>query len=259
MPVWCIHSGTTCGDVTMATKTATRVDAPEAGDVLARPLTASETDAAADLLARGFAEEPGNLALLPDPSARFAMMRIAMKEAVRAALPYGTVQVATVGDDLGAIAVWHPPGVSATPVGGVARVVAGKLTEASALARSLPNVASVMLRHAPQAFPLVRARRRAVRYASRGTTWHLAFLATAPEHRGRGLARALLERQLERCDEDGQAAWLETTDPVNPPIYERFGFGTVAHLDDAAWLPGLWVMRRDPEGSTAGQGTAARR
>jgi GNAT superfamily N-acetyltransferase len=250
MPVWWIHQRHSFRRVTMATKTATRVDAPQAGDVLTRPLMASETDAAADLLARGFAEEPGNLVLLPDPSTRFAMMRIAMKEAVRAALRYGTVQVATVGDDLGAIAVWHPPGVVATPVGSVARVAGGKLADASTLARSLPNVASVMLRHAPQAFRLVQARRRAVRYASRGTTWHLAFLATAPEHRGRGLARALLERQLERCDEDGQAAWLETTDPVNPPIYERFGFGMVAHLEDAAWLPGLWVMRRDPEAAT---------
>lgn len=83
--------------------------------------------------------------------------------------------------------------------------------------------------------------------ASRGTSWHLAMLATAPEHRGHGLARRLLERQLERCDEDGTAAWLETTEPVNPPIYERFGFRTVTHVEDAAWLPGYWVMRREPQ------------
>jgi len=39
---------------------------------------------------------------------------------------------------------------------------------------------------------------------------------------------------------------FETSDPVNPPIYERFGFETIIHVTDAAWLPGLWVMRRDP-------------
>jgi predicted acetyltransferase len=92
----------------------------------------------------------------------------------------------------------------------------------------------------------VRERGRSFAGAARGTTWHLMFLATAPEHRGRGLARMLLDRQLRRCDEDDTAAWLETTDPVNPPIYERFGFETVAHIEDAAWLPGLWVMRREP-------------
>jgi hypothetical protein len=46
--------------------------------------------------------------------------------------------------------------------------------------------------------------------------------------------------------------WLETTDPANPPIYERFGFETVTHLEDAAWLPGLWVMRREPASQEPG-------
>jgi GNAT superfamily N-acetyltransferase len=39
-------------------------------------------------------------------------------------------------------------------------------------------------------------RHRAVVHASRGATWNLALLATAPEHCGKGLARALLQRQL---------------------------------------------------------------
>ena len=122
----------------------------------------------------------------------------------------------------------------------------------------MPHKASVLLRHSPQAVPLVLARRRAVARASAGLSWHLAFLATAPEYRGCGLARRLLDRQLARCDEDGTAAWLETTDPVNPPIYERFGFTTIDHIAQAAWLPGLWVMRReattDPTLMPAGSG-----
>ena len=88
--------------------------------------------------------------------------------------------------------------------------------------------------------------------------WYLAALATAPEHRGRGFARMLLDRQLARCDQDGAAAWLETTDPVNPPIYARFGFSTVAHIERAAWLPGFWVMRREPHEDLADGGTRRR-
>jgi len=42
------------------------------------------------------------------------------------------------------------------------------------------------------------------------------------------------------------AIWLETTDPIDPPIHARFGSATVAHLDDAARLPGLRVTRREP-------------
>lgn len=62
----------------------------------------------------------------------------------------------------------------------------------------------------------------------------------------RVLARRLLDRQLVRCDEEGFAVWLETTDPANPPIYERFGLEVATHLEDAAWLPGWRAMRREP-------------
>jgi hypothetical protein len=67
------------------------------------------------------------------------------------------------------------------------------------------------------------------------------------DHPDEGLARSLLERQLQRCDQDGAEAWLEATDPVNPPIYERFGFEIIAHIPGPAWLPGYWVMRREPQ------------
>jgi ribosomal protein S18 acetylase RimI-like enzyme len=81
-----------------------------------------------------------------------------------------------------------------------------------------------------------------------GPAWHLAYLAVAPEHQGNGYARLLLDHVLDRCDEDGTAAWLETTDPANPARYERFGFQTVRQVHRGRRLPGLWVMRREPHG-----------
>jgi GNAT superfamily N-acetyltransferase len=98
---------------------------------------------------------------------------------------------------------------------------------------------------------LARERRRAIGAASAGPVWHLSFLGTRPELQGHGLARLLLEHVLDRCDADGLPAWLETTDPVNPPIYERFGFRTQAHIARAGWLPGFWIMRREPRGTPA--------
>jgi predicted acetyltransferase len=77
-------------------------------------------------------------------------------------------------------------------------------------------------------------------------SWHLELLGTLPEHRGKGLARALLNSQLRRSDQEGASVWLEATDPINPKIYERFGFHTVAHIDGPSWLLGYWVMRRNP-------------
>ncbi len=201
---------------------------------------------AAELLARGFAEEPGNRVLLPDPVARHRLLVVATMVTLREMIPLGTVHGALVDGELAAVAIWHPPGWRPAPLRTLRRTTAGKLAQAASLARSLPSAALVVGRQAHHAVRLVAQRRRAVATASTGLCWHLAFLATAPEHRGAGLARGLLDRQLLRCDQDGAATWLETTDPVNPPIYERFGFETVTHIEDAAWLPGLWVMRREP-------------
>lgn len=216
-----------------------------------RPVVADQLADAADLLARGFAEEPGNLALLPDPAARHRLMAAGARSVLRRTIPHGTVHAASVGGELAAIAIWEPPGIPTFTVRGALGAVTSRLGQAPTLARALPHKLSVIAGDVRPAVGMARTRRRAIRTVCDGPTWHLGFLATAPEHRGRGLARRLLERQLTRCDEDGAAAWLETTDPVNPPIYERFGFTTVAHVEDAAWLPGLWIMRREPGGGSA--------
>jgi predicted N-acetyltransferase YhbS len=219
---------------------------PVAASAVVRPLEPSEAPEAAALLARGFAEEPGNVALFPDPEVRRVMFETTAQQMLRTMLPHRTVHVAAVDGDLAAIAAWHPPGVPTTSVTAAARSAVAKLSRPKLVASALPHAASVLAHELPEAIALTRARQRAVRRASQGATWHLAVLATAPEHRGKGMARALLDRQLRRCDEDGAVAWLETTDPVNPPIYERFGFDIVARVTDAAWLPGFWVMRRAP-------------
>jgi GNAT superfamily N-acetyltransferase len=221
---------------------------PEVGSV--RLLAPEELDTAAEMLARGFAAEPGNLALYPDPEVRRTILEAGARTYLRSTIRLGTALGVEVGGQLGALALWHPPGVPSTSLADLVQLGRDKLGIAPTVVRAVPGAALRALRQPPTALRLVRARGRAVRAASQGLTWHLAFLATAPEHRGRGLARQLLDRQLARCDEDGLAAWLETTDPVNPPIYERFGFRTVAHVPDAdaAWLPGWWAMRREPAG-----------
>jgi GNAT superfamily N-acetyltransferase len=210
-----------------------------------RVLDAADLDAAAAMLTRGFAEEPGNLELFPDPEIRRRCSELVIRKELRASLPYATVHGIEVDGRLVATAIWHPPHVAPRSLTASMQLASGLLVQAPVLARGIPRIGAVALRHRRGMLRLVRARREAIAAASRGPAWHLAFLATDPDHRGRGLARRLLDHVLDRCDADGLAAWLETTDPVNPPLYERFGFGTILHLDDAAWLPGFWVMRRE--------------
>jgi len=214
--------------------------------ITVRPLTPDHLDAAAEVLALAFSEEPGNRVLLPDPDDRLRLLRTAARNQLRAGLPLGTVHVATLEHRLGGVAIWDPPGPWRTSLTTTLRSAGDALTGLPSLARQLPTAATVLARNLPEAVPTVLRRRRGVAHAGAGASWHLAFLATDPDLRGRGLARALLDRQLTRCDEDRAPAWLETTDPVNPPLYERFGFVVTTHLDRAGWLPGLWIMRREP-------------
>ncbi len=76
--------------------------------------------------------------------------------------------------------------------------------------------------------------------------WFLQLLGVAPEHQGKGHASRLLRPMLERLDEEGLPAYLETTNPVNVPRYEHFGFEVVRE----GMMPGtpirFWCMLRDP-------------
>jgi GNAT superfamily N-acetyltransferase len=204
--------------------------------------------AAARLLAVGFAEEPGNLALFPDVASRTRLVEVSATSTLRPRLPRGTVHGAYVDGALAAIAVWDAPASGTGSVTDLLHGLGTRLPLVRDLRRDIPHALAVVRGGASEALKMGTWRRTAVAEASRGSAWHLAFLATDPQHRGKGLARRLLDRQLDRCDEDGLPVWLETTDPVNPPIYERFGFVSVAHRDRPAWWPGWWIMRREPRG-----------
>jgi ribosomal protein S18 acetylase RimI-like enzyme len=76
--------------------------------------------------------------------------------------------------------------------------------------------------------------------------WFLDHLAVAPEHRGEGLGRALVELGLGFARRDGVPAFLETARPGNVGYYERLGFRVVADEYAPGGGPRLWFMRSDP-------------
>lgn len=149
-------------------------------------------------------------------------------------------------DGLQAGAVWHPPSVSP----GSLRATLTTLREARPAARAVAGLPARILwagGSEPRALAtLVRLQARGKSVAGADPSWYLAYLAVAPAAEGQGLARRLLDHVLHRCDVDGVPAWLQTTDPANAPLYERFGFTTVGHQAPGRRVPGLWVMRREP-------------
>jgi GNAT superfamily N-acetyltransferase len=183
-----------------------------------RVLGQADSSAAVTILARAFDQEPAKLALLPNSAPRRAVLemniRARLYDALRYGLRYGTLHGAQVDGELGAVALWHPPGVPKLSNAGAARAVLALPSNITSIARAFPHIARMLVSDIPGMVSLVRTRRPAVVRASRGRTWRLDLLGTAPEHRRKGLARSLIERQLQRCDEDGAAIWLEATDPV---------------------------------------------
>lgn len=212
-----------------------------------RVLTQADLGPAARLLARGFEDDPSSVAFIPDVGRRLRVNEISSRRALRAALPYASVHGIDLDGELGGAAIWHPPGVTAQSLGATLEYAGGVAREVPMLWSVAAEVVPGLLRDRRAVIRLMKQRSEAVREASAGPTWHLAFLATDAAHRGKGLARRLLDHVLTRCDADGLAAWLETTSPANPPIYERFGFETTARIEGGATMPTWWVMRRPPQ------------
>jgi GNAT superfamily N-acetyltransferase len=75
--------------------------------------------------------------------------------------------------------------------------------------------------------------------------WYLAVLGTEPAAQGRGIGSALLAPVLQRCDEDGIGAYLESSKEENIAFYARHGF----RVTDVVRLPRgprAWLMWREP-------------
>jgi ribosomal protein S18 acetylase RimI-like enzyme len=208
-------------------------------------LGADALPAAAALFARAFDEEPLNRVLFPEAEERRRTYDALVRMLLGRALPYGHVFGAWDDGSLLGVAVWAPPNVRLS----VRPTLDSLPTAAQALAsyaQALPRALPLLLRSPRGARRYVATRRRALRAVKATPKWHLAGLATDPPHQGRGVARALLEHVLVRADADGASVWLETNDPGNVGLYERFGFTVTAHVEADGQLPDWWVMVREP-------------
>jgi GNAT superfamily N-acetyltransferase len=76
--------------------------------------------------------------------------------------------------------------------------------------------------------------------------WYLATLGTVPERQGGGVGGALLQPVLDRADEEGMPAYLESSKERNVSFYARFGFEVVDELRSVPGAPPMWRMWREP-------------
>jgi GNAT superfamily N-acetyltransferase len=74
--------------------------------------------------------------------------------------------------------------------------------------------------------------------------WHLGPVGVRVDAQKQGIGSRMLERFCEMLDEKGELSALETEEPANVRLYERFGW-VVVHEAKVLGVPG-WFMRRDP-------------
>lgn len=77
--------------------------------------------------------------------------------------------------------------------------------------------------------------------------WYLAVLGTEPGRQGEGLGSAVLRPVLEQCDEDGVAAYLESSNERNNDFYARHGFRVTGEVRMPRRGPAIWTMWREPQ------------
>ena len=73
--------------------------------------------------------------------------------------------------------------------------------------------------------------------------WYLHIVGCRPESQGRGFGTAAIVPGLARADGDRVAAYLETANEANLPLYERLGFA-VTHEWRVPNGPRHWSMLR---------------
>ncbi len=75
--------------------------------------------------------------------------------------------------------------------------------------------------------------------------WYLPLIAVDPAHQGAGFGAELMKHALKRCDDDGLPSYLESTNPRNISLYERFGFEIMGEIQFGS-SPVITPMLRTP-------------
>jgi GNAT superfamily N-acetyltransferase len=196
------------------------------------PLKETDIPAAADALSRAFHNDPLQTYVFPDPGERARRSPAHFAPLLRYGLMFGDVLTNT-GAPVGAAVCLGPGAWEVTPE-----------RAASAGLDALPlDLGEAAAERFFSALAVVEPfHHRDVPPAH----WYVMVVGVAPEARGTGLGRALLQPVMDKADASGQPCYLETSQPANVSFYEHLGFRCVVDTVDASSGLRLWTFRRDP-------------
>lgn len=193
----------------------------------ARLASAADLPAAVETLARAFYSDPVWAWAFPDPEGRPEQHGVVWRAIAESALGY---ESAWIVDDGAAVALWIPPG----------------RPELSPEAEERVEVLIQEMLGAGARRVLETFERFEAAHPTDEPHYYLSLLGTDPDHRGHGLGMGLLAATLERVDAAGAPAFLESSNPVNTPRYERLGFAVCGEFELPEDGPSVTQMWREP-------------
>jgi ribosomal protein S18 acetylase RimI-like enzyme len=204
-------------------------DRSDRSTVEVRKATEADVDALARSLARAFHDDPVISWMIPDDEKRLRLGPFGFGTWLKGIyMPKGEVYTDTARSGG---ALWAPPGKWRMSVGLQARL-APRMLRLFGLRRTplILRGLAVLDKSHPDDQP----------------HYYLGILGTDPAQQGKGVGSALLQPILERCDNEGLGAYLESSKESNIPFYRRHGFEVTGevHMPDG---PPLWPMWRNPQ------------
>lgn len=173
-------------------------------------------------LVLAFSSDPAVRWTWPDPAEFLKHFPVFVKAFGGKAFHHGGAYLAP--GNAGA-ALWLPPGVGSDDEG-IDRVLSASLSS-----KRLRQVVSLMDKMGS--------------YHPAEPHWYLPLIGVDPCHQGRGHGAALLKAALKQCDEAGQLAYLESTNPKSIGLYERHGFELLGSIQEGD-SPTIFPMLRRP-------------
>jgi ribosomal protein S18 acetylase RimI-like enzyme len=185
---------------------------------------------AAGVLGRAFRDDPMVVAILEDVAPETRVKRLSvmfaadLKTCVRGGLP---LQVGET-NRIACAAIVYPPGAYPLP--------------ASA---QLGILLKSVVRNGFYGFARwLTVRGRFEKLHPKDTHYYLEFIGVDPIQQGKGLGSSVLNDLSSRADQDNVGCYLETSNARNVPLYQRFGFETVA--EEEILGVNTWFMWRSP-------------
>ncbi len=187
-------------------------------------MSPGEADAATRLVHTAFTHDPIMRWVWPDAGRWASVGRTFLARLAEVRLSGGE---AWVTDDVGAVALWEPPG-------GIYASRPGLWPEFNRLL--MPDEDFRL-----SAYDAGIDRRRPAE-----PHWYLGVLAVHADRRGRGLARTVATPILDSADRTATSVVLETATPVNLAVYAHLGFEVDDEVDLPDDGPHVWLLRRQP-------------